>query len=132
MKQNLPRCTYCDAPSTLLCDFTLGMPDPVYDHVSNLRAPHTCDLPICREHAEHRGNMHIRFSETIKGRRGYFDTIDYCMEHAGAADMHTGSVTDDEAERLRRAVHALAQRRAMRERGVIHGPELGPAQGSLF
>jgi hypothetical protein len=41
-------------------------------------------------------------------------------------------IGDDEAERLRRAVRALANRRLMRERDVLLSPAAVPRQGELF
>ncbi|WP_175787459.1 hypothetical protein [Burkholderia anthina] len=134
------RCTYCSEPATLLCDFKLGWAigelqrerdGSTWHAIDSARPPHTCDMPMCRAHAENRGGMHVRF-RGAHGRRGFFDSIDHCLEHAGQSDAGTPVITDDEASRLRRAVHALAQRRAMRERGVVPGQPLPPNQGELF
>ena len=39
-----PPCHCCGAPSTLLCDFVIGLPA---QEDGALRAPHTCDRPLC-------------------------------------------------------------------------------------
>jgi hypothetical protein len=46
------KCAYCNAPSTILCDFPIGKGK-------------TCDRPTCREHAKTIG-----------------DDRDYCKDHA--------------------------------------------------
>jgi len=126
-------CFYCDQPATLLCDFQFGWPIGGYARapdgteyaVRALAAPYTCDMPICRDHAELRGSVHIKARKPIGG----FDTYDYCPEHRGLPAGVAEPVTEVEADRLRRAVQALARRRRMRERGSEALP-LG--QGELF
>jgi hypothetical protein len=142
MPQQQQRCVYCNEPATLLCDFILGWGigelvrdrrGPAWNAIDTTRPPHTCDMPMCLAHAEHRGTMHVRMSRSKNGRRGFFDTFDHCLEHAGQSDTGAPVIPDDEAERLRRAVHALAQRRAMRERGVLPAPPRSSAgQLDLF
>jgi len=135
MRQQQQRCFYCNKPATLLCDFRLGLPFGGYAidqrgkyAVSKLDAPCTCDMPICRDHAELRGKIHIKARAPIGG----FDTFDFCPEHHGADDTRPEVISEDEAERLRRAVRALAQRRLMREAGVLRSPAEPPMQAELF
>jgi hypothetical protein len=135
MRQQQQRCFYCNGPATLLCDFWLGRPSGGHATdrngeytVPKLAAPYTCDMPICREHAELRGNIHIK----AKGRLGGFDTFDFCPEHRGGDDRKTELIGEGEAERLRRAVRANARRRLMRESGVIRSPLGKSTQGELF
>lgn len=131
MPQQQQKCFYCNKPSTLLCDFILGKPFGGYGigghPVAKIAPMHTCDMPLCRDHAEYRGWIHIKAS---KG--GGFDSYDYCLEHRGVQDHGAPVIGDSEAERLRRVVWALAQRRAMRERGVVRGLPPPPEQGTLF
>ena len=133
-------CIYCDSPTTLLCDFKLGWAigelvrerdGSTWHAINGARPPHTCDMPVCSAHAENRGSIHVRLSKSVNGRRGYFETIDHCLEHAGQSDAHAPVIPDDEADRLRRAVHANARRRLMRERGALQPPSPA-AQGELF
>lgn len=114
-------CFYCGQPSTLLCDFQLGWPIGGYSRapdgseypVRALQAPYTCDMPLCRNHAELRGTVHIKAKKPLGG----FDTYDYCMEHRGQENRLAEAMVESEADRLRRAVQALARRRLMRARG---------------
>jgi len=126
---------YCDNPATLLCDFRLGRPFGGYAidrkgkyAVPKLDAPYTCDMPMCRVHAELRGKIHIKAKAPIGG----FDTFDFCPEHRGGDDTKPDVIAEEEAERLRRVVHALAQRRLMRETGVLRSPPAPPEQATLF
>jgi hypothetical protein len=128
-------CMYCDSPSTLLCDFKLGWPigelirerdGSTWHAINGERPPHACDMPLCREHAENRGWLHIK-----AGRNSRFDSYDYCPEHVGMVDTGAPVIPDDEADRLRRAVHANARRRLMRERGALQSPT-SATQGELF
>jgi hypothetical protein len=135
MRQKQEQCFYCDRPAPLLCDFRLGRPFGGYAAdrqgkyaVPKLDAPYTCDMPICRDHAELRGQLHVK----AKAPLGGFDTFDFCPEHQGGDDTKPEIIGDDEAERLRRAVRALANRRLMRERGVLLSPAAVPRQGELF
>jgi hypothetical protein len=140
MPQQQPRCTYCNEPSTLLCDFKLGWAfgERVREKdgtswlpADTSKPPYTCDVPMCRKHAEQRGGMHVRFSQRVNGRRGFFDTIDHCLEHAGQSDVGAQRILEAEAERLRRVVRERAQRRAL-ESGVRPDPTLPASQGTLF
>jgi hypothetical protein len=114
-------CFYCDQTATLLCDFTFGWPIGGYARgadgadypVRALRAPYTCDMPVCRNHAELMGTVHIKAKKPLGG----FDTRDYCLEHRGQPEPVTGALPEAEADRLRRSVVAMALRRLMRERG---------------
>jgi hypothetical protein len=127
------RCAYCNAPATLLCDFQLGMPVPSYASNGDLRRAHTCDLPTCRAHAQHRGNIHVRLTQRVNGRRGYFETIDYCLEHASSHPWRSQHIRDCDAEQMRREIRATAHRRAVDELG-LH-PDALPAtidQEELF
>lgn len=133
MKQ---RCFYCSSPATLLCDFRLGLPfgerlrdikGVEYDVTTIDKPPHTCDMPLCRDHAEYRGWLHIK-----AGRNSHFDSYDYCPEHVGMVDTGAPVMQESEAEHLRRVVVANAQRRLMRERGAIRSPAAAPEQGQLF
>ncbi|MFM0226130.1 hypothetical protein [Paraburkholderia dipogonis] len=122
MRPKPPKCFYCSNPSTLLCDYVFGWTE-CGDRL------HTCDMPTCRDHAEYRGWIHIKGPPGVGG----FDSRDYCPEHCGQDDSRSGgTITDDEAERLRRTVRALAERRLMRERGVLRSPAPLPEQGKLF
>jgi len=85
-------------------------------------------MPLCRDHAELRGQLHIK----AKAPLGGFDTFDFCPEHTRSDDTKAEIVGEDEAERLRRAVRALANRRLIRERGVLLSPAAVPRQGELF
>jgi hypothetical protein len=136
MPQQQQRCAYCDKPATLLCDFHLGWPiggeerrrDGSTYVVRALALPYTCDLPLCRDHAETRGWVHIKARAPLGG----FDSYDYCSEHRGQDDHGAPLIEEHEADRLRRAVHALAQRRVIRERGALKSPPKPPEQRSLF
>jgi hypothetical protein len=129
------RCFYCSNPATLLCDFKLGwaIGELVRDRsgapwnaIDGSKPPHTCDMPLCRDHAEYRGWLHIK-----AGRNSHFDSYDYCPEHQGMVDTGAPVIQESEADRLRRAVHADARRRLMRERGALQSPS-SAAQGELF
>jgi hypothetical protein len=130
------RCFYCSNAATLLCDFRLGLPFGGYARggngemyaVSKIAPMYTCDMPLCRDHAEYRGWLHIKAS----GPAGGFDSFDYCPEHRGMTDSQPAVMQESEAERLRRVVQANAQRRLMRERGVLRSPPPPPEQGMLF
>ncbi|WP_082716454.1 hypothetical protein [Burkholderia sp. BDU5] len=130
-----PMCFYCNQPATLLCDFKLGWPIGGYERgrdgiefpVRALAAPYTCDVPLCREHAQYRGWLHVS-----AGRKSYFDSYDYCLEHIDVPDASTTLMPESEADRLRRAVRANAQRRLMRKRGVPYPMPEMPQQGELF
>ncbi|QMI49711.1 hypothetical protein [Burkholderia sp. MBR-1] len=136
--KRLPKqtCFYCDVPATLLCDFKFGWQVGGYSRdkegtqyaVAKIAPAYTCDIPLCRLHAESRGWLHIK----ARGNLGGFDTYDYCLEHAGQVDVGAGVIDEPEAERLRRAVRALAERRKMRARGVLSTPTQLPDQGELF
>lgn len=132
MPKQQPRCCYCNEPATLLCDFTLGR--PVFDRGADGKPKpfHTCDLPVCRAHAEHRGTMHVRLSQSVNGRRGFFDTTDHCLEHAGQqSPVPAPKIVDGEAERLRRVVRERAERRAL-DSGVLPAPRSSADQLDLF
>jgi hypothetical protein len=130
-------CFYCGKPATLLCDFILALPLGGYENghaVAKIAPMHTCDMPLCREHAEYRGWIHIK---AAKRSQSGFDSYDYCLEHRGVSDNHGAgapTVHEDEAATLRRAVRAAAQRRLMRERGLIASDAhpLPPEQLGLF
>ncbi|NPT59719.1 hypothetical protein [Paraburkholderia elongata] len=133
MKQ---RCFYCSNPATLLCDFRLGLPfgerlrhidGTEYDVTTIDKPAHTCNMPLCREHAEYRGWLHVN-----AGKNSHFDSYDYCPEHQGMVDTGAPVMQESEAERLRRVVVANAQRRLMRERGAVRSPPPPPEQGKLF
>lgn len=133
---NKEHCFYCDAPATLLCDFRLGLPfgerlrdrkGREYDVTTIDKPPHTCDMPLCRDHAEYRGWLHIN-----AGRNSRFDSYDYCPEHQGMSDTGAPVMQESEAERLRRVVKANAQRRLMRKRGALRSPPPPPEQLPLF
>lgn len=136
MRPPKQRCAYCNQPATLLCDFQFGWPIGGHERardgstyaVRALASPYTCDMPLCPEHAETRGWLHIKAS----GPLGGFDSYDYCPEHRGQDDHGAPPMEESEADRLRRAVHALAQRRVMRERGALRSPARPPEQGDLF
>jgi hypothetical protein len=68
-----PKCFYCDEPSSLLCDWPLGIPD------DNKVEMITCDRPLCTKHARRTA------SGIICGRgRGHTCerlSIDYCLVH---------------------------------------------------
>jgi len=130
------RCFYCSNPATLLCDFRLGLPfgervrdskGREYDVTTIDKPPHTCDMPLCRDHAEYRGWLHIN-----AGRNSRFDSYDYCPEHKGLSDADAPVMQESEAESLRRVVVANAQRRRMRERGVLRSAARPHEQGVLF
>jgi hypothetical protein len=130
------RCFYCSSPATLLCDFKLGWAagelvrerdGSTWLAINGERPPHTCDIPLCREHAEYRGWLHIK-----AGRDSHFDSYDYCPEHVGMVDTSAPVMQESEAESLRRVVVANARRRLMRERGALHSPLPVPEQGKLF
>jgi hypothetical protein len=133
MKQ---RCFYCDAPATLLCDFHLEWvgeavrrsDGSAWHAIHTSKPPYTCDMQLCREQAECRGWLHIK----AKGPAGGFDSYDYCSEHRGMVDTGAPMMEELEAERLRRVVQANAQRRLMRERGVLRSPPPPLGQGDLF
>jgi hypothetical protein len=136
MRPQTQRCFYCSNPATLLCDFRLGLPfgerlrhiDGREHDVTTIDKPaHTCDMPLCRDHAEYRGWLHIK-----AGKNSHFDSYDYCPEHQGMVDTSVPVMQESEAERLRRLVVANAQRRLMRERGAIRSPAPPPEQGQLF
>jgi hypothetical protein len=135
MRPQQQRCFYCDSPATLLCDFHLGFPFGGYVigpkgkyAVTTIEKPiYTCDIPLCREHAEYRGWLHIN-----AGRNSRFDSYDYCPEHRGMTDTDAPVMEESEAERLRRVVQAHAQRRIMRERGALKAPPRAPEQATLF
>ena len=136
MKEPKERCFYCDRPATLLCDFVLGLPTDGYERspdgtvylVAKIAPMHTCDMPLCRDHAQHRGNIHIKARKPIGG----FDTIDHCPEHRDVPDTGARVIRDEEVEQVRRAVRALALRRLMRERGSVPASPIPPLQGELF
>lgn len=141
MPQQQQRCCYCNEPATLLCDFKIGWAigelvrdrrGPAWNAIDTSKPPYTCDLPVCSEHAKRVGSFHARMSKSVNGRRGFFETIDHCIEHAGQGDAGAPVIPESEAERLRRAVHAIAQRRAMRERGVLPAPRSSADQLDLF
>jgi len=130
------RCFYCSNPATLLCDFRLGLPfgerlrdseGREYDVTTIDKPAHTCDMPLCRDHAEYRGWLHIK-----AGRNSRFDSYDYCPEHQGVADTYAPVMQVADVERLRRVVQANAQRRIMRDRGILRSPAPPPEQGKLF
>lgn len=125
------RCTYCSEPATLLCDYHLGKPTFSRGQDGQLRPWYTCDLPMCRNHAEHRGNLHVRFSQSVNGKHGFFDSIDYCLEHAGQRNVPAPRIVEGEAERLRRVVRERAERRAL-ESGVLPVPLAADDQLALF
>jgi hypothetical protein len=134
MKQ---RCFYCSAPATLLCDFHLGWAigalmrgrdGLAWRARDGSTPPYTCDMPLCRDHAECRGWVHFKAAAPIGG----FDSRDYCPEHRGIVDTGAPVMEESEADRLRRVVQANAQRRLMRERGALRSPPPAPEQGSLF
>lgn len=131
-----PKCFYCDEPSTLLCDFKLGwaIGELVRDRsgtpwnaIDASKPPYTCDMPLCRVHAEYRGWLHVK-----AGRNSQFDSYDYCPEHKGLSDADAPVMQESEAESLRRVVVANAQRRRMRERGVLRSAARPHEQGVLF
>lgn len=133
MKQ---RCFYCSKAATLLCDFKLGWAigelvrerdGSTWHAINGERPPHTCDMPLCRDHAEYRGWLHVK-----AGKNSHFDSYDYCPEHVGMVDTGAPVIQESEAERLRRVVVANAQRRLMRERGAIRSPAPPREQGKLF
>jgi hypothetical protein len=134
MPQQQQRCVYCNEPATLLCDFTIGQPVFSRGDDGKPRPFHTCDLPMCAKHREQRGSMHVRFSTSVNGRRGMFDTIDHCLEHAGQREaIPTPRITDAAAARLRREIQVAAHRRAVDQLGLQ--PSALPAtaeQGELF
>jgi hypothetical protein len=129
------RCFYCNEPATLLCDYTFGWPigaratgiDGTERKYRALAAPYTCNMPLCRGHAEYRGWIHIKAQKPIGG----FDTRDYCPEHAGSQDTTAQPIEQSEADRLRHAVRENARRRIERERGISWSPPL-TEQGELF
>jgi hypothetical protein len=140
MPKQQQRCFYCNEPATLLCDFHLGWAIGQFVHDANgsswraidtSKPPYTCDLPMCRAHAENRGSMHVRFSQSVNGRRGMFDTIDHCLEHAGQSDVGAPRILESEAERLRYVVRENARRRMERQTGGQWSPPL-TEQGELF
>ncbi len=132
MPRQQTKCLYCNELSTLLCDFVLGLPYGGLERgkrVSKIAPMHTCDIPLCRGCAEYAGWVHFN------GSKGYggFDSTDYCREHAGQdGGIRAPVLHEDEAAVLRRAVWAIAQRRAMRERGVVRSQTGQPDQGRLF
>lgn len=67
-------CHYCDQPAVKLCDYRMPRV-PGRQHT-------TCDRPLCEEHATQVGSMHLSYQAKGGGRRGRWDTIDHCPEHA--------------------------------------------------
>nr|WP_057928433.1 hypothetical protein [Burkholderia ambifaria] len=128
------RCFYCPEPATLLCDHRFGWPIGGFAAdrrgrylVKAAAAPFTCDMPLCRRHADRIGGVHYR-----TGRRGYFDSIDLCPEHVGLSQLPTDPMPAVEAERLRQAVRDRARRRLTDQGGNGWTPPTPTTQGELF
>lgn len=131
MPSKQQRCTYCEAPATLLCDYVLGWPVFSRDENGKDRPPHTCDLPMCAKCGKRQGVMHVRLSQKVNGRRGFFDSIDHCLEHGNESMYPTKRITDAEAERRHREIRAAAERRAL-DNGVMPMPRTADDQLQLF
>lgn len=113
------KCFYCDNPATRYCDFALGGPIAGYERVGNIednrfyacfdvdQMPYTCDMPMCEEHATQVGSVHIC------GKASGHETIDHCPEHRGKREFPC-PCSEEEADTLRRAVRAQANRTKMR------------------
>ncbi|WP_175845128.1 hypothetical protein [Burkholderia arboris] len=128
------RCFYCPEPAALLCDHRFGWPIGGFAVDSRGRylvkaaaAPFTCDMPLCRRHAERVGGIHFRV-----GRRGYFDSIDLCPEHAGQSQLAVDPMLAVEAEQLRQAVRDRARRRLASQVDGDWTPPTPTVQGELF
>jgi hypothetical protein len=127
------RCFYCPSPAEFLCDFRLGSPIGGFAAngqgrylVKAAAAPFTCDMPLCRRHANQVGGIHFWV-----GRKGYFDSIDLCPEHDGQMQCRTDPIPAAEAERLRQAVRDRAKRRLVDQVGDGCAPP-PTIQGELF
>lgn len=74
-------CHVCGAPSSILCDHPVERPTGLLDGSTE---PGTCDRPLCDRHAVNAGRMHILYTTPRGFRRGRWETVDYCPEHAAA------------------------------------------------
>jgi hypothetical protein len=105
-----PRCLWCDREAVAYCDAAFGqtMKDchdvPGGRRVFDLGAPFfTCDAPMCAEHRKIAG--------FVCGKDP--DTMDHCPVHAADEGLPHLDITADQAEGMRRAVHAAARRSRM-------------------
>lgn len=110
-------CAYCDLPGNYLCDFPIGarilgftrngsIEQNTFSAVADAKQPmFKCDIPLCEDHRVRVGHIFAR------GRHGYNDSIDRCLEHAGVREQPVKPITDEEAATERRGIRAVARRR---------------------
>lgn len=110
-------CAYCDLPGDYLCDFPIGarilgfartgsIEQNTFYAVADAKEPmFKCDMPLCQDHRVRVGHLFAC------GRRGYSDSIDRCLEHAGVDEPPVKPMTEGEIAAERRSIRAVARRR---------------------
>lgn len=100
-------CAICGRPGTRLCDFVL-----LFGQERAADEVHTCDLPMCDEHAHEELVWRWHGSEG-----GGCETVDKCGYHAGHPNLDRGRADNVELER--KAARRWAQQQALLR--VEHG-----------
>lgn len=112
----MDRCIICGGVPVVYCDYHIGWPRDDseraktvnYACIDTSRLPFTCDAPVCSNHSKHVGNLFVC------GKLGGHDSIDHCQLHRNAPEPDVHPMSDDDASRIRRDIHAQLRRMMMR------------------
>lgn len=120
-----PECLFCGRPAVAWCDAAIafplarsiddkGKPTKLIGFDAGGNGVFTCDAPLCATHSHHVG--------FVCGKEP--DTIDHCAYHfRNPCDGRPPIVTKDDADYLRRELHARIRRERIKGTTMPDQPE---------